>query len=494
MKGQALTALAASLLLLHTSAALQLVKRDFPAVVGLDIQRRNVLDPVKRDLLKRAGTVSETLDNEATLYFANISLGTPAQKLRMHIDTGSSDLWTNAASSQLCQRRGDLCGDSGTYDANSSSTYTFVSSDFNISYVDGSGALGDYATDTLQFGGKSLKNFQFGIGYESSSPEGVLGIGYPVNEVQVNRNGNQPYANLPQAMVNDGLIQTPAFSLWLNDLDASTGNILFGGVNTDKFHGGLSTLPIEPEGQTESGNSVFAEFIIALTDVTLTQGSKSQSMATSELPAPVLLDSGSSLTYLPDNMAQQIWNVVGAQYDNSQGTAYAPCSLANIDATLDFTFSSPKISVPMNELIINPGPAENGGQLTLDNGDAACIFGIAPAQGSTPVLGDTFLRSAYVVYDLDNNEISIAQTNFNSTSDNILEIGNSVPQATKVMNAVTSLNVNGGGARIGAPTGGSFTLTGSVPSGTTTGAALPTQIPLRMAAGVAGAGLLLAVL
>lgn len=66
MKGQALTALAASLLLLHTSAALQLVKRDFPAVVGLDIQRRNVLDPVKRDLLKRAGTVSETLDNEVS--------------------------------------------------------------------------------------------------------------------------------------------------------------------------------------------------------------------------------------------------------------------------------------------------------------------------------------------------------------------------------------------------------------------------------------------
>jgi hypothetical protein len=379
-------------------------------------------------------------------------------------------------------------------DANSSSTYNFVSSDFNISYVDGSGALGDYATDALQFGGTTLKNFQFGIGYESTSPEGVLGIGYPINEVAVNRNGQNAYLNLPQAMVKDGLIQTAAFSLWLNDLDASTGNILFGGVNTDKFTGELQTLPIQPEGQFQDGSNVYAEFIIALTDVTLKQGDKSMSMSDSALPAPVLLDSGSSLSYLPDDMATQIFNAVGAEYDESQQTAYAPCSLANVHATLDFTFTSPVIQVPMNELIINPGPTDNGGQLTFSNGDPACIFGIAPAGDSTPVLGDTFIRSAYIVYDLHNNEISLAQTNFNSTEDNILEIGSSVPRATPVSNPVTTVAVQTGDPRIGAPTGGSFTLTGSVPSGTATAAAMPTQIPLRMVAGVAGAGLLLAVL
>jgi len=106
---------------------------------------------------------------QATLYFANASLGTPPQKLRLHIDTGSSDLWTNAASSGLCKSKGDPCSISGTYDANSSSTYKFVSSDFNISYVDGSGATGDYATDTLHIGGQDLANLQFGIGYRSSS-------------------------------------------------------------------------------------------------------------------------------------------------------------------------------------------------------------------------------------------------------------------------------------------------------------------------------------
>ncbi len=106
---------------------------------------------------------------QQTLYFANVSLGTPPQPLRLHIDTGSSDLWTNAPSSRLCQSRGNPCSISGTYDANSSSTYNFVSSDFNISYVDGSYALGDYATETIRIGGQEIRDLQFGVGYRSTS-------------------------------------------------------------------------------------------------------------------------------------------------------------------------------------------------------------------------------------------------------------------------------------------------------------------------------------
>ena len=38
------------------------------------------------------------------------------------------------------------------------------------------------------------------------------------------------------------------------------------------------------------------------------------------------------------------------------------------------------------------------------------------------ILGDFFLRSAYVVYDLENNLVGIAQTNMNSSSSNVLEV------------------------------------------------------------------------
>ena len=120
------------------------------------------------------------------------------------------------------------------------------------------------------------------------------------------------------------------------------------------------------------------------------------------------------------------------QYDATEGAAYVPCSLASQTTNLTYTFTSPSIVVPMDELVL-PLVTTSGQRPTFQNGDAACLFGIAPSGGGTNVLGDTFLRSAYVVYDLDNNQISIAQTNFGSTASNVLEIGrgsDGVPGAT----------------------------------------------------------------
>ena len=108
------------------------------------------------------------------------------------------------------------------------------------------------------------------------------------------------------------------------------------------------------------------------------------------------------------------------------------------------------------------------------------------------MLGDTFLRSAYVVYDLSNNQISLAQTDFNATKSNVMEIqsGTSgVPDATGVANAVSSLAVGTGGAR----NGGQPSITGAAGAAKTgAAAAIKTQAPWAGAAVAAGAGLLFA--
>ncbi|KAF2084736.1 acid protease [Saccharata proteae CBS 121410] len=469
MKYHTVLSFAASLLSL--TEALHLVKREgsAPAVIGADIQRRHVDDPISRDnqrrrKMKRSATLQESLDNLETLYFANASMGTPKQTLRLHIDTGSSDLWVNSASSSLCSEKMDPCSESGTYSANDSSTYNYLNSDFNISYVDGSGASGDYVTDNFYFGGYNLTDMEFGIGYTSSSSEGVLGVGYAVNEVAVNRAGLDAYPNLPQLLVNKGIINSNAYSLWLNDLEASTGSILFGGVDTDKYTGTLSTLPIIKE------YGEYSEFIIALTGLGIS-GDEGSIFNSSDSSVPVLLDSGSSLMYLPDDYVSTIYDRFDATYDSSQGAAFVDCSLANEDASLDFTFSSPTISVSMSEMVIIAG---------YSRGEAICILGVSPAGDSTSVLGDTFLRSAYVVYDLDNNEISLASTNFNATSSNIMEItaGESgVPDATGVANAVSTAAGATGGAR-----NGGITATGAA-------APMKTAMPMGAAAMVAGAAL-----
>jgi hypothetical protein len=372
---------------------------------------------------------------------------------------------------------GNQCGASGTYNANQSSTYNYVNSVFNISYVDGSGASGDYATDTFRFGGKTLKDMQFGIGYVSSSTEGILGIGYPINEVAVGRAGLQPYPNLPAKLADTGDINSKAYSLWLNDLDASTGSILFGGVDTDKYNGQLQTLPIVPE------RGAFAEFVIVLTG--MGRNGDDGSLFKDE-NVPVLLDSGSSLMYLPDQVANALYQTYNAQYDSSQGAAFVDCDLANKQGSLDFNFSGVKISVPLNELVI---------LAAVSRGRPICIFGVGPAGDSLAVLGDTFLRSAYVVYDLDNNEISLAQTNFNATSSNIQEItkgADGVPNAEVVPNAVSTAAIGTGGPRVNGP---SITSGADGGSGfkSPSGAALPaaTANPWVSGAAIAGAGLMM---
>ncbi|POS79558.1 candidapepsin-3 precursor [Diaporthe helianthi] len=438
MKCTTILALSASLIQ-SSVEAINLRKRTddgaVPRVLGLPTQRKAVANPHKRDQIRRRATASAILDNEETLYFVNATLGTPPQSLRLHLDTGSSDLWVNTPSSALCRQTSSPCAFAGTYTANSSSSYGYVGSWFNISYVDGSGAIGDYVTDTTSIGGTTLSNFQFGIGYTSSSAQGILGVGYTANEVQVGRAGMSPYDNLPAKMKAEGKISSNAYSLWLNDLDASTGQILFGGVDTDQFTGQLQTLPIQADG-----GGTYAEFLITLTGVSF-----NREIIASDEALAVLLDSGSSLTYLPNDMVETLYDRVSAQYDSNEGAAYIACSMAGSNATLEFAFSSPVvISVEMNELVLELVTA-SGKRPRFSDGTEACLFGIAPAGSSSMVLGDTFLRSAYVVYDLENNEISIAQTNFNATTSNVLEIGTgpaAVPSAVRVANAVAATGLS----------------------------------------------------
>ena len=445
-----------------TVAAINLAPRsENPRVIGASIGRRNIPDVLAHDAarLRKRQTVAATLDNELTLYYANISLGSPAQDLQVSVDTGSSDLWVNSANSPICSKQNYCQG--GTYSQADSKSVKVVNNDFNISYVDGSGASGDYLSDTLEFAGQTLQSFQFGLGSQSTSTMGVLGIGYSSLEVQVNRAGDKAYNNLPLALKSAGKTETAAYSLWLNDLDASTGQLLFGGVDSGKYEGQLTTVPIL--GQ-QGG---FYELAVAMSGITL--GGKNMA-GSGGLPIGVVLDSGTSLIYLPNDIVNNIYNQVDVSFEGGQ--AYAYCEDAKSSEQLSFTFSGKTINVPMNELYISLGEDSRGRPVTFQNGKEACIFGIAPSNGGTSLLGDTFLRSAYVVYDLENNEISLAQTDFNSTTTNIQAISKgstTVPGAVPASTTITSVNIATGGARLGGASGN--------PNSLPTGAAVAVQVP-----------------
>jgi hypothetical protein len=83
-----------------------------------------------------------------------------------------------------------------------------------------------------------------------------------------------------------------------------------------------------------------------------------------------------------------------------------------------------------------------GGAPRYPDGQPACILGVQDEAGRGVILGDTFLRNAYVVYDLVNNRIGLAQSNVNSTSSNVVtfpSVGAPIPSATTPTNEVTSV-------------------------------------------------------
>lgn len=85
------------------------------------------------------------------------------------------------------------------------------------------------------------------------------------------------------------------------------------------------------------------------------------------------------------------------------------------------------------------------------------------------------------MYDLYLNEISLAQTNFDSTTDNIVEISNStIPDATGVASAVTAVATQSGGGRLS----GFSSVTSSG------GASFMTAAPMLGAGAMAALGLL----
>lgn len=281
---------------------------------------------------------------------------------------------------------------------------------------------------------------------------GILGIGYESNEANIQTGNGTQYPNLVEALVDAGASASYAFSLWLDDLrkfarfamtydfiltllDDGSGSILFGGIDTAKYSGQLTKVSVYKT--PNRADDEITEFLVALTSLSITSSSGTDVLTPANYVAGVVLDSGASFTILPNDIAALIYLEVGATYNATLGVATLPCSTANKAGSINYGFGGPggaSISVSMNELIF-PITLRSGSNLLDNSGNVVCTIGIQPQGTKTTLLfGDTFLRSAYVVYDLINDEIAMAPTNFNATGSNVVAFasaGAPIPSAVK---------------------------------------------------------------
>jgi Eukaryotic aspartyl protease len=401
-----------------------------PKVVGFPFNKE-----IRRDvphLHRRQKSAEISIGNAQILYFINVTIGTPPQPFSLQLDTGSSDIWVPSTQSDVCIERRRAC-QLGAFDASASSTFVdLLQNAFQIQYVDGSQIQGDYIADSFGMGdGVNLKNMTMGLATQASRGLGIMGIGYSAGESIVALDPTAVYPNIIDELVLQGVISSRAYSLYLNDLTADTGNILFGGVDTNKYSGDLVALPVQPDAESGSLTS----FTVAFTSLSVMDGAGTNQLTRDNIAVPAILDSGTTNTYFPDDLANAILEGFGVTTDQSLGNVVR-CSLARASATILFGFGGPggpTINVPLAQFV-TPLITSDGSVPTFNDGAEACSFGIYGA-GNDPILfGDTFLRSAYVVYDLENNQVAIAQARFDQPDSKIVEIpaGGSIPGIASV--------------------------------------------------------------
>jgi len=426
--------LAAGLIVAVPAAATRTVSMDL-----VKRSRTNPSDPhrIYKRQQSAGGTVEESVYDVLTwstggAYYTNVSIGTPPQVLTVILDTGSSDLYVDASTSDACMDTTafNTCK-GGSFNPRASSSYKVVVPDgFNTSFGDGSTATGDYATDNVYIGDVSLKNTQFGVATNVNSTTGfavsLMGLGYSANEA-----AGDYYPNMPEMLQQSGAINSRLYSVFLNDLDDASGTILFGGVDTSKYIGPLATLdllPVDLQTQTGQDVGVVFEFVVAVTGVTVSQNGKTTTLVSNgdanggHGSLPVLLDTGSAAWTVPTSIYTKVvalFNGAVDEYGN------IPCShqTDNLNITLQFG-GEKSVTVPARDLIVPVYDPSTNKQNTTSNGQPLCTFMLTPdvggqqmAQSGFLTLGDAVLRSMYVVFDLDNGQVSIAQAVANASTD-----------------------------------------------------------------------------
>lgn len=310
------------------------------------------------------------LDQDGTdySYFVKVQLGSKGKAMYMLVDTGAGSSWVMGSSctDKACLMHNTFGpGDSNTFEANSK--------DFSISYGSGSVA-GKLAADTIALAGVSFK-FQFGLASKTSEDfahfafDGILGL-------SMSQGANE---NFLQTMSEARKLDKNVFCIALNRASdgTNTGEIKFGSTNPDKYTGDITYTPVS----TQDG-----DWAIPIDDIAY-GGTKAKVGGVKSY-----IDTGTSFIFGPEDMVKKLHSTVPG-YESSDGMTYTvPC-----DSTkpLTLTFSGVDFTISPKDWI---SPKDASGKCTSN------IYGHEVVKGSW-LLGDTFLKNVYTVFDKDQNRI-----------------------------------------------------------------------------------------
>ncbi|RKO84560.1 aspartic peptidase domain-containing protein [Blyttiomyces helicus] len=323
-------------------------------------------------------------------YGGTISIGTPPQNFSVVFDTGSSNLWVTSKSCTKCSSR-------KPYDPTLSTTATQASIALtNVTYGSGS-FLGASVTDSVTLCGVTLpaqpllaatvedQELSQGLSHLGKW-DGILGLGWQALSSGPVVNGVPTVGPVPpvQAIAASGVLVEPVFSVWLGtqaDVADGGGEFVLGGCDSAHFVGALTCLPLQPTFQPKT----LGFWSVSLNSITVGPTSST----TLQLPPSTIaiFDTGSSFIGLPPATLTQLVQLLGGKFSSALYTAPSCTGLPNITFILggrEFAIS-----------------AEDYGTTGVVGNSCVLGFGLGPPNANSVVLGDTFLRRWYSVYDSD---------------------------------------------------------------------------------------------
>ncbi|OAP57461.1 hypothetical protein AYL99_08199 [Fonsecaea erecta] len=325
-------------------------------------------------------TSASPTQNDAQ-FLSPVTVG--GQTLVMNFDSGSSDTWVFNTNLPASDQQGHTI-----YDPTKSSTFqnTLQGSTFNISYGDGSSASGPVGVDEVDIGGATVSAQAIGLPdnvaqsfVTDSASNGLVGLAFSqLNTIRPN----------PQKTFFDNVLPDltlPVFTAQLKS--GAVGSYEFGNIDTSAFTGQLATAPVDSSNGFWQVDSTSAAVQGQSVDIS---------------GGTAILDTGTSLMLVPDEMLTAYWGTVdGAQVSQDAGGIIFPC-----DAQL------PDLQVAIGDHMATvEGDGMNFANVGADTqtGEEFCFGGLQSNQGLPfAIYGDVFFKSQFVVFDGSAPSISVA--------------------------------------------------------------------------------------
>ncbi|KAG0652030.1 Aspartic-type endopeptidase ctsD [Hyphodiscus hymeniophilus] len=325
-----------------------------------------------------AATPSDTdsagIDQDGTdySYFAQVQLGSGKTPVYLLLDTGASQSWVMGPDCTSAP-----CLNHNSFGAPNSTTFEEVEgSSWSVKYGSGS-CSGSYGNDSLSFAGLTLP-VTIGIANVTSNDfsnfpmDGILGLSQ----------ASEQFPSFTQSLVASKTLKSNLFAMSLNrDSDGpNTGEISFGSPDNTKYTGDIDYSSVSSNAN--------GDWAISMDGI----GFNGKDAGVTGKIA--YIDTGTSYIFGPPSEVAQFHAVVPGAASGDDYTYTVPCTTT---VPLTFTFSGVTYNVSSEDWV---SPMANG--VCTSN-----VFGNDIVAGQW-LLGDTFLKNVYTVFDIDGSRVGLA--------------------------------------------------------------------------------------